>query len=143
MDAPSSFFFFLEKKEMERKQILHLKRINGTLTSAPKEMRMIAMDFYKELFGEQKCDVSSMDFLFKDLPKLNTEQQKELDSEITIHELSKAVQQLSIAKAPCIDGLPAEFYKHFWNMIKEDLLEVFNLLTSAPPYWESQLKMTN
>lgn len=38
------------------------------------------MDFYKELFGEQKCDVSSMDFLFKDLPKLNTEQQKELDS---------------------------------------------------------------
>ncbi len=66
---------------MEKKQILHLKRINGTLTSDPKEMRMIAMDFYKELFGEQKCDVSSMASLFKDLPKLNTEQQKELDSE--------------------------------------------------------------
>ncbi len=56
---------------------------------------------------------------------MNTEQQKELDSEITIHELSKAVQQLSVAKAPGIDGLPTEFYKHFWNVIKEDMLEVF------------------
>ncbi len=46
MDAP--FVFNLEKKEMERKQILHLKCINGSLTSDPKEMRMIAMDFYKE-----------------------------------------------------------------------------------------------
>ncbi len=49
MDAPSSFFFNLEKKEMKRKQILHLKRINGTLTSVPIEMRMIAMEFYKGL----------------------------------------------------------------------------------------------
>lgn len=59
MDAPSSFFFNLERKEMERKQMLHLKRNNGTLTSDPKEMRMLAMDFYKDLFGAQKCDVSS------------------------------------------------------------------------------------
>lgn len=127
MDAPSSFFFNLEKKEMERKQMLHLKRANGTLTSDPKEMRMIAMNFYKDLFGEQKCDVSSMDFLFKDLPKLNTEQQKELDSDIMINELSEAVQQMSVAKAPGIDGLPAEFYQHFWHVIKEDMLEVFKV----------------
>ncbi len=52
-------------------------------------------------------------------------QQKELDSEITIHELSKAVQQFSVAKAPGIDGFPEEFYKHVWNVIKEDVLEVF------------------
>ncbi len=59
--------------------MLHLKRTNVTLTSGPKEMRMIAIDFYKKKFGEQNCDVSSMDFLFKDITKLNSEQKKELD----------------------------------------------------------------
>ncbi len=67
-------------------------------------------------------------FLYAKKPKrslLFNKQQKELDSEITIHELSKAVEQFYVAKAPGIDGFPKEFYKHVWNVIKEDMLEVF------------------
>lgn len=44
-----------------------MKRNNGTLTSDPKEMRMLTMDFYKDLFEAYKCDVSSMDFFLKDI----------------------------------------------------------------------------
>jgi hypothetical protein len=29
-------------------------------------------------------------------------------------------------KAPRPDGFPAEFYQHFWDIIKYDLLALFN-----------------
>ena len=31
-------------------------------------------------------------------------------------------------KAPGLDGFPAEFYQNFWDIIKADLLELFNCL---------------
>lgn len=126
MDAPSSFFFNLEKKEIEKKWMLHLKDVNGNVISDPNEMRNIALDFYKDLFGEVQCDIGCFEELHKDLLKLSDEQSKQLDSGLQLKELSEAVQKLSAGKTPGLDGLLAEFYKHFWNLLKDDLYEVFN-----------------
>lgn len=38
MDAPSSYFFNLENKNVQRKQMYHLQRANGTITSDPVEI---------------------------------------------------------------------------------------------------------
>lgn len=126
MDAPSSFFFNLEKKEREKKMMLHLKDLNGNVISDPKEMRKIALDFYKDLFAEGQCDKGCSEELHKDLLTLSDEQSKQLDSGLQLKELSEAVQKLSTGKTPGIDGLPSEFYKHFWNQLKDDFYEVFN-----------------
>ena len=40
--------------------------------------------------------------------------------------MKNTVQQLKNNKSPGIDGLPAEFYKIFWNDIKHILFESFN-----------------
>ncbi len=126
MDAPSSFFFNLEQKVKEKKTMLYLKDVNGNVISDLKEMRKIASEFYMDLFGEGQCDVECIEELHKDLLKLSDEQSKQLDSGLQLKELSEAVQKLSTGKAPGIDGLPAEFYKQFWNLLKDDLYEVFN-----------------
>jgi len=120
MDAPSSFFFNLEKKERGRKMMMHLKDGNGNVVSDPKEMRKIALSFYKDLFREGLCDIGCMEELHKDLLKLSDEQSKQLDSGLQLQELSEAVMKLSTGKTPGLDGLPAEFYKHFWNLLKDD-----------------------
>jgi len=39
-------------------------------------------------------------------------------------ELSDAVTGLSLGRTPGIDGLPDEFYKHFWTTVGSDLFEV-------------------
>ena len=40
--------------------------------------------------------------------------------------MKNTVQQLKNNKSQGIDGLPAEFYKIFWNDIKHILFESFN-----------------
>lgn len=46
MDAPSAYFFNLEKKSFLQKQLCHIRRPNGTITSDPLEMREMTIDFY-------------------------------------------------------------------------------------------------
>lgn len=106
--------------------MLYLKDVNWNVISDLKEMRKNASEFYMDLVGEGHCDVECIVELHKDLLKLSDEQSKRIDSGLQLKELSEAVQKLSTGKAPGLDGLPAEFYKQFWNLLKDDLYEVFN-----------------
>ena len=58
--------------------------------------------------------------------KLTEEDRQLLEKCIEIEEMKNTVQQLKNNKSPGIDGLPAEFYKIFWNDIKHILFESFN-----------------
>ena len=51
----------------------------------------------------------------------------ELDEEISMEELEKAIRSMSDGKSPGIDGIPSEVYKHAGDHIKAKLLELFNL----------------
>ncbi|KAI3359013.1 hypothetical protein L3Q82_015397 [Scortum barcoo] len=46
-------------------------------------------------------------------------------SDLTLDELHVALMSLANGKAPGIDGIPVEFYKAFWPVVGEDMLEVF------------------
>ena len=50
MDAPSSFFFNLERSTARRKLMTCLKLPDGRVTTSPEEMRRHAVDFYTNLF---------------------------------------------------------------------------------------------
>lgn len=63
------FKFGTERKRTKKK--LHLKSVDGNLTSDPNEMSIIAFNFDMDLFGEGQCDVSCMEDLHKDLSKLD------------------------------------------------------------------------
>ncbi|KAJ3609130.1 hypothetical protein NHX12_023654 [Muraenolepis orangiensis] len=126
MDAPTPFFFNLERSVAQRKQMSCLKLPGGRVTSSPEEMRDHAMDFYTNLFGGEQCSIEGREEILEGLPQLSPEEKAALDLELTLEELTGAVNQMASGRAPGIDGLSGEFLKHFWGVLGADLRGVFS-----------------
>lgn len=124
MDGPTSFFFNLERKAGQEKQMYCLKDNDGQETSDPVTMRRLAVDFYSDLFAAEAIDEQSKDELLQDLPVLTSKQKKLLETDLTFEEVTAAVKGLSSGKVPGLDGLSAEFYKKFWSLIGPDYFDV-------------------
>ena len=124
MDAPTTFFFNLEKSVARRKHMVSLRLPDGEVTTEPARMRKHAVEFYSELFRAVHCDVDSAAELLEGLPQLSPEERDLLNSDITLEELTMAVSQMASGKAPGMDGLPSDFLKHFWGVLGRDILDI-------------------
>ncbi len=48
------------------------------------------------------------------------------DEKITIKEIENVIKNLKPGKSPGCDGLTTEFYKKYWDVIKEPFCEMLN-----------------
>lgn len=83
------------------------------------------MTFYGELFAAHACDEEAAADLLRDLPQLSPEDSNTLGLDLSLEELSAAVEQMAPGKSPGLHGLPSDFLKHFWSVLGPDLLDVF------------------
>lgn len=66
----------------------HLCRHDGSITTDPVEIRKMSVDFYSQLYASENCNYESAEDLLSDLPKIESEQRKTLDDNITFQELT-------------------------------------------------------
>lgn len=81
-------------------------------------------NFYKDLFGHSKENCFSLDMM--GVMKVTDEDAVRLLEPITKEELKKVVLELKKNRAPGPDGLPGEFYVYFWDLVKQDLLDLIH-----------------
>jgi hypothetical protein len=89
MEAPSSFFFGLERQSGEAKGMHCLWLI--WVTSVVGEIQKRTVEF-TELYRTELCDPMCAQVLFVDLPKLSLAQRDEMDIPLLSHELAEAVK---------------------------------------------------
>ena len=59
-------------------------------------------------------------------PKLNDKDKHFCDTRLSDTDYLQSLKELPNNKSPGSDGLPIEFYKFFWNNIKDFVIDSFN-----------------
>ncbi|KAJ3601866.1 hypothetical protein NHX12_029628 [Muraenolepis orangiensis] len=127
MDAPTRFFFGLEKKNGQRRVIHSLLSGTGQEITELSQIRRRAVSFYSTLDTSEYEEGETLSEGFcNGLPQVSEEANSQLEGPLTIQELQTALQGMQGRWAPGIDGLSVEFYKAYWDVLSHDLLDVFN-----------------
>jgi hypothetical protein len=69
-----------------------------------------------------------LDENIEDIPQVSQPENEFLLAPFTEKEGREAIFSMEHNKAPGPDGFPAEFYQHFWETIKGDLMNMFHEL---------------
>ena len=123
-ERSSKYFFGLEKRNFNAKNIQCLQTSSGMTVSDTQQILAEIKKFYIRLYSSGQKD-NIPDFKEYDnleRPQLDSEEKEALDATITETEILNALKAFKNNKSPGTDGLPAEFYKVFWNDLKPFLL---------------------
>ena len=93
------------------------------------QLKEYITSYYKGLVGAPEEGNFTLDETrTDDITQVTPEENNFLIAPFSEEEISKAVFQMEHNKALGPDGFPVEFYQHFWETVKTDLLELFGCL---------------
>ena len=119
----------MENKYYIEKTIKRLEKQDGQILTEQSDILNEVKSFYEHLFSKSAntSDLELANVLENSTyPKLNTVESDGLECELLLPEISKALQNMKNGKAAGIDGFPVEFFKVFWNKLKDFVLRAYN-----------------
>jgi exonuclease III len=127
-ETNSKYCLGLEKQRGEKGSILELKTKRGKTVTKLDDVLNETVDYYHELYTSKNV---SSDVINSYVNRTNVKHVSEDDANvceglISIDECTKAVHKLKLNKSPGSDGLTPEFYKTFWEDIKEIVTDSLN-----------------
>ena len=126
-EKPTKYFFDLEKKRQQKKEMTELISSSAVLLSNSEDIENERNNFYKNLFSEEEVDLEAQDWLLGQVSmSLDEPEQASCEGLLTVEECREALNGMDTRKSPGVDGLTAEFYLAFWAVLGEDLVEVLN-----------------
>ena len=126
-ESSSSFFFHLEKKCSSESWISAIRNEQNVVTSKIDEICSVWRSFYSNLFTAGETNTNMASSLLASISSvLPTDQVPLCEGPLHSSEVFTALKGMSKNKSPGSDGLPAEFYLRFWDVLGTDLTEVLN-----------------
>ncbi len=123
-NTQSKFFLRLAKQQKPLAEIDALE-INGQVTSDKRTIFKSVNEKFSLSFSDQNVnDIDPKSILYHDLPKLPDYDRELCEESLSEEDIFASIQKAQLNRAPGYDGLPIEFYKHFWNNIKSLFMRV-------------------
>jgi hypothetical protein len=129
-DKPTKFFLAREKTRGRKKEIIKLEK-DGLTIREPEQIREECTRHYQNLLNEEPIDKSQWKALAENIVPLTEEQQLSCEGAITYRECWSAIKNMQDHKSPGIDGLSAEFYKHYFPLFGHLFMGILNRDTTG------------
>ena len=127
-EKSSSYFARLEKIHQTNNTITRLMA-NDKIIERDDEILTELASFYKQLYTSTTPNINHIKDYLNNTNMLNilSENEKKLcEGFIQKYECDAVLKHMKNNKAPGLDGIPIEFYKTFWHLIGNLIVEVFN-----------------
>lgn len=126
-EASTAFFFRRERKQSTDHWIPALRGADNVVCTDVDGIGAVLTDFYSSLFTAEPCDPVARGTLLSSLStSLPCDQAASCEGPLSVAECLVAIKGMARGKTPGSDGFPVEFYLKFWEVLGEDLVEVFN-----------------
>ncbi|KAJ8004272.1 hypothetical protein DPEC_G00157090 [Dallia pectoralis] len=133
--------YFFRKARSRQKPILSLYNSQGDSVKNSADILGAAGDFYGRLYDTNPADGDLATAFLEGLNRVIEGGEIE-DPKMSIEELTRAVHSINKQKAPGPDGIPGEFYQTIWDLIKNDVAEVFQAIYRERRLGESMRQST-
>ena len=126
-EAPTRYFFKLETQRYDKNIITSIYNTNSIEVSAREEIMKAHEEFYAKLFSSEEIDRDvQRDLLLNVTRRLSSADRDLCEGDLALAEATNALKLMSRNKSPGLDGLTAEFYTKFWDLLGPMLIRVFN-----------------
>jgi exonuclease III len=140
-EKSTAFFLNLEKRNGKQKLWSKIKTESGEVKVGIENILKEQTRYYKKLYTSENIDLHSAAYLLSNIEnKLSNENMSILETNITPSELEKAIFEFKISKSPGEDGIPAEWYQHFWYLVKHKFHDLVNEILDSNTLSQSQYK---
>lgn len=123
----TKFFFSLEKRKTNNRQIESLINDQGNELSEKYDVLNFTENFYQKRFTKTEIDPTKMEELINTITRTLTNNENEpLNVPFTMEELENTFRNMKPNKSPGGDGFTPEFYRQTWDLVARDLLDTMN-----------------
>ena len=124
-EKASKYFFSLENNRKSQKNITKLIDDEGNVHTNKDQILNHIAEFYTKLYTEEATNAHMQQKLLDSIhQRLPTDVTETLEGELDLNECYEALTKMPSQKSPGTDGLPAEFYIMFWDILGRDLVDV-------------------
>jgi hypothetical protein len=119
-EKSNKYFLNIMNYRESQKNITEIENESGQKITDSGEIQKYITEFYKNLYCKEEIDLDEIDDhikdnFFKDVPKLSENDSEYVESPLTLEELTAALNTCKNT-TPGPDGIPYDFYKKYWDI---------------------------